>query len=87
MIAINDTALLKSHAWIGGQWVEAASGDTITVTNPADGSTVGSVPSLSATETRKAIAAAEEAFIEWRSLPAKERSATLMKWYELMMAH
>jgi succinate-semialdehyde dehydrogenase/glutarate-semialdehyde dehydrogenase len=87
MIAINDTALLKKQAWIDGRWTDAASGKTITVTNPADGRTVGSVPSLSAAETGAAIAAADRALAEWRRLPAKERSATLMKWHDLMMAH
>ena len=87
MISINDNTLLRSQGWIDGQWVDAASGNTLTVTNPADGSTVGSVPSLSAAETRAAIAAAEKAFVQWRGLTAKERSAALMKWYDLMMAH
>ncbi len=87
MISIKDTELLRSQAWIDGQWVASKSGETIAVTNPADGSTVGSVPSLSAEETREAIVAADKAFFAWRSLAAKERSATLMKWYDLIMAH
>jgi succinate-semialdehyde dehydrogenase/glutarate-semialdehyde dehydrogenase len=87
MISINDNALLQKQAWVNGQWIDAASGSTITVTNPADGSTVGSVPSLSAAETRAAIAAADGAFAEWRRMTARERSTTLMKWYDLMMAH
>jgi succinate-semialdehyde dehydrogenase/glutarate-semialdehyde dehydrogenase len=87
MISIKDTELLRSQTWIDGQWIDAASGSTIAVTNPADGSIVGSVPSLSAAETREAIAAADEAFGAWRRLTARERSATLMKWYDLMMAH
>ena len=87
MISINDIELLRGQAWIDGQWIDAKSGKTLTVTNPADGSTVGKVPSLSAEETRAAIAAAEKAFSEWSRLPAKERSAAMMKWYDLMMAH
>ena len=87
MISIKNTELLRSQTWIDGQWIDAASGSTIAVTNPADGSIVGSVPSLSAAETREAVAAADEAFGAWRRLTARERSATLMKWYDLMMAH
>jgi len=87
MISIKDTELLRSQAWIDGQWVASRSGETIAVTNPADGSTVGSVPALSAEETREAIVAADKGFFAWRSLAAKERSATLMKWYDLIMAH
>jgi len=87
MISINDTELLRNQSWIDGQWSESRSGDTITVTNPADGSTLGSVPSLSAEEIREAIAAADRAFVPWRSLTAKERATSLMKWYDLMMVH
>ena len=87
MKSLNDKDLLHQQAWVDGQWIDAQSGDTIAVTNPADGSEVGSVPSLSAEETRAAIAAAAEAFVQWRRLTAKERSAILMKWYDLMMAH
>jgi len=87
MKTLNDPNLLRHQAWVNGQWTDARSGETITVTNPADGRTIGSVPSLSTEETRDAIAAADEAFAGWRRLTAKERSAVLMKWYSLMMAH
>ena len=87
MISIKDNELLRSQAWIDGQWIDAGSGNTITVTNPADGGIVGSVPSLSALETREAITAADKAFAEWRRMTAKDRSTTLMKWYHLMKDH
>jgi succinate-semialdehyde dehydrogenase/glutarate-semialdehyde dehydrogenase len=87
MKTLKDQNLLRQQAWVDGQWTDARSGKTITVTNPADGSTVGHVPSLSADETRSAIAAAEKAFDGWRRRTAKERSAILMKWYALMMEH
>ena len=87
MISIKDKDLLKNQAWIDGQWVDARSGETISVTNPADGGTIGSVPSLSADETREAIAAADKAFTDWRRLTARERSAILIEWYTLMMDH
>jgi succinate-semialdehyde dehydrogenase/glutarate-semialdehyde dehydrogenase len=87
MNTLNEKNLLRQQAWLNGQWIDAASGSTITVTNPADGSTVGSVPSLSAAETREAIMAADRALAGWRRMVARERSAALMKWYDLMMAH
>ncbi len=87
MISIKDKDLLKNQAWIDGQWVDARSGETISVTNPADSGTIGSVPSLSADETREAIAAADKAFTDWRRLTARERSAILIEWYTLMMDH
>ena len=87
MNTLKDNDLLRQQAWVDGKWIDAGSGKTIAVTNPADGSHVGQVPSLSAEETRTVIAAAERAFDNWRRLTAKERSAVLMKWYELIMAH
>jgi succinate-semialdehyde dehydrogenase/glutarate-semialdehyde dehydrogenase len=79
--------LLRQQAWVDGQWIGAGSGKTLAVTNPADGSIVGEVPALSAEETQTAIAAADRALDDWRRLTAKERSASLMKWYDLMTAN
>ena len=87
MDTIKDKNLLRQNAWVNGQWSDARSGKTITVTNPVDGTALGSVPSLSAEETRGAIHAAETAFDNWRRLTAKERSTILLKWYDLMMQH
>ena len=87
MLNLNDTHLFHSQAWIDGQWVEARSGKTIAVTNPADGSTLGSVPSVSKAEVHHAIDAANKALPAWRRRTAKERSEVLTRWYNLMMDH
>ena len=78
--------LLKDKAYIDGAWVTADSGATMTVTDPADGSVLGSVPKMGAAETRRAIAAAEAAFQTWKAMTAKQRGALLRKWFELIMA-
>src|SRR5690606_14233422 len=52
---------------IGGEWVQADSGATIDVTNPATGQKIGTVPKGGAAETRRAIEAAEEAFHSWKA--------------------
>jgi succinate-semialdehyde dehydrogenase/glutarate-semialdehyde dehydrogenase len=57
------------------------------VTNPATGETIGSVPLMGAAETRRAIAAANEAWRQWRRKTAKERSIVLRKWNDLMLAN
>ncbi|MFH1982297.1 MAG: NAD-dependent succinate-semialdehyde dehydrogenase [Pseudomonadota bacterium] len=82
-----DTSLMKHTMLIDGEWEAADSGETITVTNPADGSDLGSVPWAGAAETHRAVLAAAAASGDWRNRPAKERSALLMKWYQLVMAH
>ncbi|BBO70064.1 NAD-dependent succinate-semialdehyde dehydrogenase [Desulfosarcina alkanivorans] len=87
MIALNDTGLFRQQAWIDGKWTDARSGKTIAVTNPADGSSVGTVPAVSAQEVRQTIDAADRALPAWRRRTAKERSEVLHRWYRLMMDH
>jgi len=84
---LKDPKLLRELAYVDGAWVEADNGKRFDVDNPADGSRVASVPELGAAETRRAIEAAERALPAWRGLLAKERSAILRKWFDLMVAH
>ena len=84
---LKDPALLRDRCLVDGQWVEADNRARIDVDNPADGALVATVPDCGAAETRRAIAAAEAALPAWRKLLAKERSAILRKWYDLMVAN
>ncbi len=77
--------LLREQAYINGEWVNADDDRTFSVTNPADASHVAEVPELTATETRRAIEAASEAWPDWRARTAKDRAAVLRRWYELLM--
>ncbi|MGL5448296.1 MAG: aldehyde dehydrogenase family protein, partial [Rhabdaerophilum sp.] len=74
----------KEANYIGGEWVQAASGKTITVTDPATGEVFGKVPSCGKAETSRAIAAAEAAFPAWRKKTAAERSAMLFTLASLL---
>ncbi len=82
-----DPALVKPLMYIDGEWVAAESGQTIGVTNPADGSVLANVPKAGVMETRRAVDAAAAAYEDWRHRPAKARATLLMKWYALVMAH
>ena len=84
---LRDAALLRTEAYIDGQWIQADAGMRFAVSNPADGAVIASVPDLGAAETRRAIAAAEAALPAWRARTAKERAAVLRRWFELIMAH
>jgi len=84
---LKDSTLLRDSAYIDGAWAEADSRKRFDVDNPADGSRVASVPDMGAAETRRAIEAAEAALPAWRGLLAKERSALLRKWFDLMVAN
>ena len=84
-IQLSDQGLLKTQAYIDGQWVDADSGETVPVTNPATGEVIAEVAKCSTAETRRAIEAAQAAFVEWRQRTAKERAACLRTWFNLMM--
>jgi len=87
MLTLKDPSLLRQQCFIAGQWCDADGGATISVTNPATGETLGSVPKMGAAETRRAIEAANAAWPEWRKKPAKARAAILRKWNDLILAN
>ena len=86
-IPLRDPSLFRQACLIGGKWVEAVSGKTLSVRNPATGALLGTVPALSAAETRQAIEAAAAALPAWRAMLAKERAAVLRRLFDLMIAN
>jgi succinate-semialdehyde dehydrogenase/glutarate-semialdehyde dehydrogenase len=82
---LHDDSLLQNRGFINGAWVEAESGATFDVVNPADGTVVAAVADLGVAETRRAIEFAEAAQAEWRALTAKRRGAILRHWYDLFL--
>ena len=86
-LTLKDPSLLRSSCYIDGEWVAADAGATITVTNPATGETVGTVPKMGQAETRRTIEAANAAWPAWRALTAGARSKILRRWFELLLEH
>jgi succinate-semialdehyde dehydrogenase/glutarate-semialdehyde dehydrogenase len=84
-LKLNNPALFKSQAYINGTWEDADDGSTFTVSNPADGAILTSMPNQGVAETRRAIEAANAAWPQWRDKTAKERAAILRRWFELMV--
>jgi succinate-semialdehyde dehydrogenase / glutarate-semialdehyde dehydrogenase len=82
-----ESELLLEQAFVGGSWVDADSGETFPVVNPASGETIARVPRQGVAETRRAIEAAQNALPGWRNLPAKERARTLRRLADLMVEH
>jgi succinate-semialdehyde dehydrogenase/glutarate-semialdehyde dehydrogenase len=82
---IVDKGLLRTQAFIDGEWVDADAGETLPVTNPATGEVIAEVAKCGTAETRRAIRAAEAAMLDWRQTTAKERAGLLRKWFNLMM--
>ncbi len=74
---------LRTGHYIGGEWYESVG--AYPVLNPATGEVIAQVAKGGASETTRAIVAAECAFPAWRSLTAKERGARVKRWGELML--
>ncbi|MBI2380811.1 MAG: NAD-dependent succinate-semialdehyde dehydrogenase [Gammaproteobacteria bacterium] len=85
-IALKDPALLRTQAYVDGQWREGRHG-RFPVSNPADGEVLAEVADLDAEDVRAAVTAAQKAQPAWARLTAKERAAKLRVWFELMLAH
>lgn len=82
---LKDPSLLRSAGFIDGQWIQAPNGNTFEVLNPSTGEVIAKVANLGAQETKQAIAAAEVAYDHWKTIPAKQRSSILRRWYELVL--
>jgi len=79
--------LLRSQCYINGDWVDADSGDSFAVTNPATGGKIGLVADAGISETKRAIEAAKNAQPAWAAKTAKDRASVLRRFFNLMMEH
>ena len=84
---LKNNKLFRQQCYIDGAWLDAESGKSIDVINPATGGVLGTIPNMGTAETRRAIEAANRALPAWRAKTAKERSNLLRRWYDLMMAN
>ena len=78
-LALEDPSLLRQQCYVNGAWLDATSGATLPVENPATGAALG------AAETEKAVAAAHAAFPAWSAKTAKERAILLRRWHDLIL--
>jgi succinate-semialdehyde dehydrogenase/glutarate-semialdehyde dehydrogenase len=78
---------MREQCFIDGRWVSADDGSTLTVHNPATAEKLGVIPRMGGVEARRAIAAAAAALPAWAARTAKERSAALRRWFDLMQKH
>src|SRR3954470_21429535 len=81
------TATKTFKNFIGGEWVDAASGETFESISPADGETLGVFPRSGPEDVNRAVAAAKEAFQDWRLVPAPKRGEILFRFARLVTDH
>ena len=86
-LTLTDPTLLRQQCYLDGAWTDSDSGATLPVVNPATGALLGTIPRMGGAETRRAIEAADRAWVGWRAKTGKERAAVLRRWFDLMMAH
>src|SRR5256885_6005216 len=73
--------------FIGGEWVDAASGETFESLSPATGEVLGTFPKSGPEDVEHAVAAAREAYEEWHLTPAPERAHVLYRFAALLAEH
>ena len=81
---LSDKSLFRSQGLINGKWVNAKSGETFEVVDPASGKVIGTMPDMNNDDTQEAINAAAAAFPSFRKTTPRERGRMLRKWEQLM---
>jgi alpha-ketoglutaric semialdehyde dehydrogenase len=81
---VASTATKSFKNFIGGEWVDAASGETFETTVPATGAVLGSFPKSGAEDVDRAVEAAKAAYEDWRLVPAPRRGEILFRFGQLL---
>jgi 1-pyrroline dehydrogenase len=81
------TTVSKHQNLVGGEWIDAAGGETMEVLNPATGETIAEVPRASAEDVDRAVQAAKKALPDWLETTPGERAQMLLKLADAIDAH
>jgi 1-pyrroline dehydrogenase len=81
------TVTESKKTFIGGEWVESATGATMAVLNPSTGETIAEVPSCTEVDVDRAVEAAKKAAPEWLDVTPKERAELLYALADTMEEH
>ncbi len=81
--------LIVSHNFIAGNWQASLEPDQplMPVTDPSDASLITHVADSGAVDALAAVDAAQSAFSDWKSRPAKERATVIKRWNDLIVSH
>lgn len=79
--------LFQQKGYIAEEWVDAASGDTFDVYDPATVEKIATIPEMGGEDTNKAIQAAHDAFQTYKKTTARQRARWLRKWSDLCLEH
>jgi aldehyde dehydrogenase (NAD+) len=87
MAPVAITGTKKFRNYVGGAWVDAAGGETFESIVPATGDAIGEFPRSTAEDVDRAVAAAKEAYDDWRLTPAPKRAEVLYRFANLLVEH
>ena len=73
--------------FIAGEFVDASSGETMEVLNPASGEAIAEVPRGTVEDVERAVAAAQRAWSEWREKTPKDRMELLLALADVIDEH
>jgi 1-pyrroline dehydrogenase len=73
------TTQATNQIFVGGEWGDAASGETMDVVNPATGEVIGAVPRCEAVDVDRAVEAAQAALPAGRESTPAERGELVLK--------
>ncbi|KUJ21498.1 succinate-semialdehyde dehydrogenase [Mollisia scopiformis] len=79
--------LFQTKGYVNAEWVEAKSGKTFDVLDPATLKKLATVPEMGAADTALAIEAAYQAFKSYKNTTARQRARMLRKWNDLCLEH
>ncbi|OTP69626.1 aldehyde dehydrogenase [Caballeronia sordidicola] len=87
MDAVNKQ-FLSAQLFIDGKFVDAASGETMDIINPADGAAIGTLSKASAEDVDRAVQCAHNAFESgvWRDMPFQQRARVMNRFADLFEA-
>ncbi len=77
--------MYQTKCYANGKWIEAKSGETSDIENPATGEIIATVPKMGYDEVTEVINQAHAAWGEWRGMLAKERAKLLLKWADILV--
>jgi aldehyde dehydrogenase (NAD+) len=77
-------AVKKHQMYIGGKWMDAASGKTFEDLNPYTGEVYAYLPAGKREDAQRAIEAAQAAFPEWSNTPPSARRQIFLKAADIM---
>jgi len=77
---------IRHQLFIGGEFVDAASGETLATLNPHDNSTIADVALAGTEDVNRAVEAATAALPAWRRMAAADRGRILLKLADLIEA-